>query len=97
VLTRLTFVSAIDQNPVWTNDGHRIVFASLRPGGAGELYSQAADGSGAVEQLTKRGLAQFPYGMTLDGTGLVIREATTAAQDGGDLALLPVRCELGRS
>jgi hypothetical protein len=59
------------------SSGRRAVFAGGR-------------GSAAVEQLTKRGVAQFPYGMTPDGTGLVILEANAAARGGGDLALLPV-------
>ena len=50
-LTRLTIDPSLDQHPIWTVDGQRIVFASLR-GGAQNLWVQAADGTGAAERLT---------------------------------------------
>ena len=51
-LTRLTLDSATDGVPVWTPDSRRIVFRSNRAGQSFQLFSQAADGTGTVEQLT---------------------------------------------
>ena len=50
-LKRLTIDPSLDQHPIWTEDGQRIVFSSLRAG-AQNLWVQAADGTGAAEQLT---------------------------------------------
>ncbi len=41
-LTRLTFDPSIDQSPVWTPDGARVVFSS---GGPANLFWRAADSS----------------------------------------------------
>ena len=51
-ISRLTFGKSRDFGPVWTSDGHRIVFSSGRGGGAPNLYWTAADGSGVPERLT---------------------------------------------
>src|SRR5262245_19938015 len=50
-LTRLTFNPAIDLWPLWTPDGRKIVFGSVRtPQSSAALpYSRAADGTGADE------------------------------------------------
>jgi len=50
-LTRLTIDAGMDWFPVWTLDGRRIIFSSNR-GGQGNLWWQAADGTGAAERLT---------------------------------------------
>ena len=51
-LTRLTFNPGGDLYPVWTPDGRRLIFSSQREG-AQNLFWQAADGTGAVERLTR--------------------------------------------
>ena len=48
-LTRLTFDEAADLDPMWTPDGSRVVFHSMRDGGG--LFWKAADGTGEVERL----------------------------------------------
>lgn len=65
--TRLTFDPAADAAPVWTPDGHRIVFASNREGGVFNLWWQAADGTGVAERLTSSPMSQFPTAVTPDG------------------------------
>jgi serine/threonine-protein kinase len=81
-LTRLTFDPGVDVYPVWTPDSRRIVFGSQRAGPS-NIYSQAADGTGAVERLTDSARTQYPYSMTSDGGVLVLRE--DAPQTGSDL------------
>ncbi len=51
-LEKLTLHNASDGVPVWTPDSTRIVFRSNRAGTDSQLFWQAADGTGAVEQLT---------------------------------------------
>jgi len=59
-----------DVAPVWTPDGQRLVFQSRRDGG-GNLYLQAADGSGAAEPLTTGSATFVPSGITSDGATLL--------------------------
>jgi len=47
--TRLTIDDDVDSDPIWTKDGSRVVFSSVR--GAAGLFWQAADGSGTTEHL----------------------------------------------
>ena len=80
-LTRLTFTPSIDIYPVWTPDGSRLLFASERDG-ARNLFGQAADGTGAVERLTRSPNQQNATSVTPDGTRLVFTEtALTTGED----------------
>ena len=69
-LTRLTIDPSIDQNPIWTLDGQRIVFASRRAS-AQNLWVQAADGTGAAERLTTAPDWQSPASVLPDETGII--------------------------
>jgi len=64
-LTRLTSGAGVDRQPVWSRDGRRVVFASTRAG-AFNLYSQAADGTGAVERLTNSPNQELAIGFSSD-------------------------------
>jgi Tol biopolymer transport system component len=80
-LTRLTFDSAGDVNPVWTPDGRRIAFGSTRPTRLiPNLYWQRVDGSGEVQRLTESDRAQtagswHPRGKTLAFTEIDTQSA----------------------
>ena len=75
-LTRLTLEPGVNQYPVWTPDGRRIIFTSDRAGGVANLWWQAADGTGAAERLTTSSNAQVPTGISPDGTQVVFTEPT---------------------
>jgi serine/threonine-protein kinase len=83
-LTRLTFNPSIDITPVWTPDGRRIAFGSVRSGGPLALYWRAADGTGIDEPLPSRG-NMYPTSFTPDGKTLVVREI---ARNGVDISVL---------
>ena len=75
-LTRLTSDPSPDGHPIWTADGQRLVFASLRSG-AYNLYTQAADGTGIVERLTAGPDRHIPAFVLPDGTGIIGTEIAT--------------------
>ena len=74
-LTRLTFDPGIDNHPVWTPDGRRLLFSSAQAGPR-EIFWQSADGTGSAERLTTNGEAKnrLPYDISPDGTRVVLRE-----------------------
>ncbi len=74
-------------SPVWTPDGRRVIWTSIRSGGNPNLYWQAADGTGVVERLTTNPNAQFPTSISPDATRVALFENTSKAQDLGLLAL----------
>jgi len=71
--TRFSFDPSPDRLPTWTPDGRRIIWGSER-GGASSIYWQAADGSGAIEQLTINPVALYPSAISPDGTRLIVRQ-----------------------
>ena len=64
--SRFTFDPAVDFTPVWSPDGERIVFASLREG-APNLFQKMANGSGQEDSLYKSPLAKLPSDWSTDG------------------------------
>ena len=68
--SRFTFDPAVDFTPIWSPDGERIVFASLREG-APNLFQKMADGSGQEDSLYKSPLAKLPSDWSTDGRFLL--------------------------
>src|SRR4029450_6563336 len=75
----LTDDQANDSGPVWTPDGHRLIFASQR-GGVYNIWWQAADGTGSAERLTTNATTQGPTSISPNGPGSVFFELTAARQ-----------------
>ena len=74
-LTRLTSDPAHDTKPVWTPDGHRIVFASARADkSTSNLYWQRADGTGDAQRLTESKNPQRPASWHPSGKFLAFEE-----------------------
>jgi serine/threonine-protein kinase len=84
-LTRLTFGPATELYPTWMPDGRRVVFRSA-DGGRQDIFRKAADGTGALEALTKDGTSGEPQAISPDGKWLVLR---TSSRPYG-LRLLPL-------
>jgi Tol biopolymer transport system component len=70
VPSRFTFDTAVDFAPVWSPDGQRLVFASLREG-APNLFQKMANGSGQEETLFKSPLAKLPSDWSSDGRFII--------------------------
>ncbi|HXI62633.1 MAG TPA: protein kinase [Pyrinomonadaceae bacterium] len=68
--SRFTFDTAVDFTPVWSPDGERIVFASLRDG-VPNLFQKMANGSGQEDSLYKSPLAKLPSSWSTDGRFLL--------------------------
>lgn len=85
-LTRLTFNPADDRRPLWTRDGQRVVFTSLRDGQF-NLFWQAADGTGQAERLISHpNPGRTAFSFSPDGKKLAFQEIKP--ETGYDLHLL---------
>ncbi len=94
-LTQLTFDPAVENLPVWTPDGRRIVFSSDRASpGVPNLYSSSADGSGAVTRLTDTDETQNPGSWHQSGRFFVFSAGRAAT--GLDLLILPMDGDAAR-
>ena len=71
--SRFTFDSGVDQVPLWSPDGNRIVWAS-NPTGIFNLYQKAASGAGQPELLYQSDYFKFPSDWSRDGRFLLYRE-----------------------
>jgi serine/threonine-protein kinase len=63
--SRLTINEDVDSDPIWTPDGSRVVFASVR--GKTGLFAQAADGSGGAVHMADGTGGVRPLTWTADG------------------------------
>ncbi len=87
-LTRLTFDSTPDRFPVWTRDGRRVLFTSNRTGSS-NVFSQASDGTGTPQQLTRNTAAvdPVPTSVSPDGAWVILRDGKTQEFDVSRLSL----------
>jgi serine/threonine-protein kinase len=87
-LSRVTDDPAIDLQPIWGRDGHRLFFSSERTG-VRNLFSQAVDAIGPAEQLTLSPNMQLVTAITPDGSQLIFTE--TSPQNGDDVMALETK------
>jgi Tol biopolymer transport system component len=93
-LTRLTFDSGEDFNPIWSPDGQRIVFASEMSGGAPLLHWMPADGSAAPVILqTGEPETNWLIPLTWSPDGETLSYQTASIEKGPDIWLLPLTGE----
>ena len=87
VPSRLTFQSSHNMFPLWSPDGTRIAFSSLREPPP-QLYELNANGTGGEKLLLKTNFPKGPSGWSSDGRLLFYD--TMHPQTGGDIWALPL-------
>jgi eukaryotic-like serine/threonine-protein kinase len=85
-LTRLTFEND-NRDPMWTTDGKRVVYTSLRNGVYG-LYWRPADGSGPEEQLLSSKNIIYASSWSPDGRNLAYWQFDAPTKE--DIWILPL-------
>jgi serine/threonine-protein kinase len=78
-----------DAYPIWTPDSTRIVYRSAQQGSVGNLFWQAADGTGVVERLTSAEHQQAADSFTPDRKNLLL-------DDFGSISLFSIDSRQGR-
>ena len=86
-LERLTEEGSQNAVPVWTPEGARIAFASVRDGEPPQLYWQPADGSGSAERLLATDFRTMPGSWSPDGQTLAFVGERNGSWDVGLLTL----------
>ena len=86
-LSRLTSDASIDNNPLWSPDGSRIVFSSNRKGQI-DLYETSATGAGREERLLITGQVLAASDFSRDGRFLLYSSADPKTRN--DIWALPI-------
>jgi eukaryotic-like serine/threonine-protein kinase len=87
LLNPLTFDVAVDDFPLWSPDGHQIVFTSNRKG-AFDLYRKATNGEDGEELLLSAPSFKSATDWSRDGRFILFR--MTSPETGYDLWVLPI-------
>jgi eukaryotic-like serine/threonine-protein kinase len=83
---RVTVDAASDRSPVWSPDGTRIAFHSLRTGG-GDIYQKLTSGAGVEERLVTSDERKTPISWSSDGQFLLYQSTN---QNNIDLWVVPM-------
>ena len=88
--TRFTFDPANEFASVWSPDGSRVIFNSIRKGTM-DLYQKPSSGAGAEELLLEDKLSKFPLSWSPDGRSILFR--STGGPTADDLFILPLSAD----
>ncbi|HMD14875.1 MAG TPA: hypothetical protein VKI62_09635, partial [Bacteroidota bacterium] len=87
IKTRFTFDPAVDELPIWSPDGSRIIFHSDRRGHY-DLFQKTTSGAGGEEILLESPEPKFPLDWSSDGKYLLYDATDPKTKD--DLWILPL-------
>ncbi len=87
IATRFTSDPAFDAGPVWSPDGRRIVFISIRQGHS-DVYQKSSSGAGSEEPILQSERTKYPTDWSLDGRFILYRALD--AKTNLELWVLPV-------
>lgn len=85
--SRFTFDDALDNFPLWSPDGSKIVFRSARTG-VGDLYQKSSSGAGEETLLLGSDQFKTPHSWSADGRFLMYH--IISPQTGRDMWALPM-------
>jgi Tol biopolymer transport system component len=86
--SRLTFDASREHiSPLWSPDGSRVIFASLRNGKWG-IYQASSNGTGSDELLTESELVMTPTSWSADGS--IVLYTVVEPKTGVDIWALPL-------
>ena len=90
VLSRFTFDSAAEDNPIWSPDGKLIAFSSGAAGAdvVADLYRKVSSGAGNQESLLKTDRSKEATDWSNDGRFIIFQ--TYAQKTGSDVWVLPL-------
>ncbi|MEQ1761211.1 MAG: protein kinase [Vicinamibacterales bacterium] len=86
-MSRFTFDATREIRPVWSPDGTRIVFHSIRTG-IGDLYQKLTNGAGSEELLVASDQLKVPTSWSADGRFLLY--LSNGPQTNSDLWVVPM-------
>jgi Tol biopolymer transport system component len=89
VRTRFTFDPAIDNEPAWSPDGNRIVFASDRKGHY-DLYVKDASGAGTEQPLFESEADKAPTDWSRDGRYIAFELEDPKGKNRNDIWVFPL-------
>ena len=73
--SRLTFDPSVEEHPVWSPDGSRLLYSSNRAG-VGDIYQKSATGAGAEDAIFKDENYKSPLDWSRDGRFVIFRTST---------------------
>ena len=85
---RVTFLG-VNQYPVWTRDGGRVVFSRAPAGGGPALFSTLKDGSPEALQMTAGDFVDFPNDWSPDGKVLAFARLRGVTEPNWDILAHP--------
>ncbi len=85
--SRFTFSQTVDDDPVWSPDGNKVLFDS-NPDGPPNLHQKVSTGAGSNELLLKSSIPNWPLDWSSDGRYILYESEDTKTK--GDLWIYPI-------
>ena len=87
VPSRLTFNASVEDFPVWSPDGNRILYTSTAGGGQ-NMYSKLSSGAGSEDDVLRSATVESPTDWSHDGRFILYENSAPGSQ--ADIWVLPL-------